>query len=430
MLATSAPTRAHPSRAILWLALAPAAFLFLRTSPWLVVPDLIAVVILFALGSSTRSATHPLDLSFGEGGRRLGDIAGSLWHAPAFLARTAGAAIEPPSATGRRQLAAAGRGLLLAIPLMLLLSVLLASADGVFASFFAIDPDLGRLPTYLIVGLCSASVAAAFLRQSLDPAPRPERAAAFRLEAIEACVVLSGLVAVYALFACSQVVAATRGSDYVLRTTGLTYAEYARSGFFQLLWAAGLTLVVLLGIRSMVSPASVRAHRVVTGLSLAAVALTLAVVRAAIIRLDLYADTFGLTMLRLYSTGFAWWVGLVFVLTGLSLAGLCARRRWLPAVVLGTALVGVIALNVANPERLVVEHNVRHAERTGRFDLDYLTSLSDDAIPTIVDALPRLPEPYTTEARRTLCRDHESEDPIPLNLSARRADQALDELCR
>ena len=45
--------------------------------------------------------------------------------------------------------------------------------------------------------------------------------------------------------------AAVGGDGRVQSTTGLTYAEYARSGFFQLLWAAGITLVVLLGIRAL-----------------------------------------------------------------------------------------------------------------------------------------------------------------------------------
>jgi hypothetical protein len=53
-------------------------------------------------------------------------------------------------------------------------------------------------------------------------------------------------------------------------------------------------------------------------------------------------------------------------------------------------LVCLFGLNLANPEAFVVRHNVAFAERTGRFDPDYLTDLSDDAVPTLVAALPRL----------------------------------------
>ena len=55
--------------------------------------------------------------------------------------------------------------------------------------------------------------------------------------------------AVVALFACfvgTQALVAVRGEDYVLETTGVTYAEHARSGFFQLLFVAAITLLALL----------------------------------------------------------------------------------------------------------------------------------------------------------------------------------------
>ena len=54
---------------------------------------------------------------------------------------------------------------------------------------------------------------------------------------------------------------------------------------------------------------------------------------------------------------------------------------------------------VANPEAIVVRHNVAFAQETGRFDPAYLSGLSDDAVPTLVAALPTLdPARSTTSA--------------------------------
>ena len=120
----------------------------------------------------------------------------------------------------------------------------------------------------------------------------------------------------------------------------------------------------------------------------------------AVARLGLYEDAFGLTMLRLYSKVFAVWIGVVFVL----LAPRPGRRRpagraWLPAgAAVAAGLLALFALNLANPEAVVVRHNVAFAERSGRFDPDYLTELSDDAVPALVKALPRL----DPEARRVV----------------------------
>ena len=88
----------------------------------------------------------------------------------------------------------------------------------------------------------------------------------------------------------------------------------------------------------------------------------------------------------------------MFVLLAVDLAGVGRGRAWLPSAAVAAGLVALLALNVANPEAMVVRHNVAFAERSGRFDPDYLTDLSDDAVPALVDALPRL----DPEARRVV----------------------------
>ena len=124
------------------------------------------------------------------------------------------------------------------------------------------------------------------------------------------------------------------------------------------------------------------------------------IVVVALARLGLYEDAFGLTMLRLYSKVFAVWIGVVFVLLAVDLAGVGRRRAWLPSAAVAAGLVALFALNVVNPEAMVVRHNVDFAERSGRFDPVYLTELSDDAVPALVDALPRLdPEARGRRAR-------------------------------
>ena len=80
-------------------------------------------------------------------------------------------------------------------------------------------------------------------------------------------MVLSGLALLYGLFAVAQLVASTGGDDRVQDTTGLTYAEYARNGFFQLLWAAAITIVVLLGLRALSRPGGRASQVAIRGVS-------------------------------------------------------------------------------------------------------------------------------------------------------------------
>ncbi|MDQ6726210.1 MAG: DUF4173 domain-containing protein [Actinomycetota bacterium] len=193
------------------------------------------------------------------------------------------------------------------------------------------------------------------------------------------------------------------GGHHVITTAGLTYAEYARSGFVQLLAVASITLVALLGLRGLTDPGDPARRRRFTVLAEVAVSLTLVIVGVALRRLDLYQEAFGLTMLRLYSAVFAAWIGLVVVLAGCALAGVGARRSWLPAAVTATGLIILLGLNVVNAEAVVVRHDVGRATRAERVDPAYLAGLSDDAVPTLVDALPRLPAPTAAQVLASVC---------------------------
>jgi hypothetical protein len=295
------------------------------------------------------------------------------------------------------------RGLLIAVPIVTVIGLNLASADAVFASLFEIDLDLGRWVGHVVLVLVAACVAAGWYAQaSRPPVTHPTRSVS--VGAVEASVVMVSLTGLYAVFAWTQVLVARRGPDYVARTTGLTYAEYARSGFFQLLWVAGATAVVLLVVRSVVVPSSRTAARWIAATGAVAASLTLVVVHAAIVRLDLYESAFGLTLLRYGSASFAWWLGAVFVVIATWFAlGLRSRRDWLPTALGLVTLAMVVGVNVADPEATVMRHNVERALAGESFDVQYALRLSDDSLPTLADSADEL-APETAEAlRRSLC---------------------------
>jgi hypothetical protein len=70
---------------------------------------------------------------------------------------------------------------------------------------------------------------------------------------------------------------------------------------------------------------------------------------------------------------------------------------------LAAGLAALLALNTMNPEAFVGRRNVEHAQRAGRFDVAYVASLSDDAVPTLVALLPQLDAPERDRLRRAIC---------------------------
>jgi hypothetical protein len=208
----------------------------------------------------------------------------------------------------------------------------------------------------------------------------------------EVSIVLGSVVLLFGGFAASQLLALSDGGRHVVDTAGLTYAEYARSGFFQLLWVAALTAALLLGLRAVVGDDAV-ARRRFQRLALVVVGLTVVIVVVAIRRLGLYQEAFGLTMLRLYCTIFAVWIGAVIVGLGATIAGAWPHRSWLPGAAAVAGLVALLVLNLANPEAIVARHNLSRISDGREVDSSYLTEgLSLDAVPTIVELLPTLDE--------------------------------------
>jgi hypothetical protein len=104
----------------------------------------------------------------------------------------------------------------------------------------------------------------------------------------------------------------------------------------------------------------------------------------------LYTQEFGLTELRLYTTAFMFWIFAVLVWFLLTvLRGYRARFAFGALV---TGFIVIVFLNALNPDALIVRTNVARMEAGEEFDASYLASLSADAVPPLLDALPAMNE--------------------------------------
>jgi len=163
-----------------------------------------------------------------------------------------------------------------------------------------------------------------------------------------------------------------------------------------------IALAVVLTVDAFTGSPTRRTRRRLVVLSEVVIGLTLMVVASALRRLDLYENAYGLTMLRLYAGVFVGWTGVSLVLLGAWIVRV-RDRAWFPAAAVAAGLAAVLALNVVNPEAVVVRRNVALAREVGRFDTSYLSWLSDDAIPEMVRTLPRLPAPLQAGVVSEIC---------------------------
>jgi hypothetical protein len=376
------------------LLLAP----IVRDATWLVTYDLAIALAVAAAALSGASTWAGM-------GRAWTRLCGYVVRGPAAIARVC---IGQLPVLGPESYTAIVRGGLLTLGLLTVFAALFASADGVFAHLFgSLSPDLAQWALPARVGVAIVSVAIggglALLARRGEDEDRDGGGTAFdeliagsppserKLRPAEWAFALGALTALFAGFVAIQFVVFFGGQEHVVQTAGLTYSEYARQGFGQLLVVAGLVLAVVAGAlrfsRTDTARQALLLHALLAGLCI----LTLVVLASAVHRLDLYVDVFGATRLRFIAA--ATCALIACVLVSVTVALFSPRRAWLaPTVVMTTALVAITA-TAMNPDGTIAGRNVDRFRSSGALDRSYNSSLSADATP----ALTELPPPLATD---------------------------------
>ena len=416
------------------------AFLAVRTTPWLIPFDILGAVALLGVAAMLARDGSLSNLSAALLTSRAVLALVHAFASLGFMAHPFQRWLQRGDAGASRRIA--GRvavGFVLAAPVVIVIGALLASADRIFASMVSVDLDLSpSLAGHLVlIGIGTVGFSSLLRLASARPSEAMP-SVGWQLGAIEWTVLLGSVTAVLALFAGVQAFAMAGGGREVLETEGLTYAQYARSGYFQLL---AVTAVVG-GLIGVVGPWCGQAdrgeRRRFVGLAGTTLALTGVVLVVALYRLGLYEDAYGWTMLRLMAKAGAVWIAVVLVLLGIRVAGVARDRAWFLPAAAGAGLALLVALNLANPEAMVARHNVARAAGGAEADAHYLAGLSDDAVPTVVDGIDRLPADARAEATASLCPasvtapgagEDEESGVLSWNWASDRAEAALAKLC-
>jgi len=286
------------------------------------------------------------------------------------------------------------RGALLALPCLLVFGGLFMGADAVFDNIVrkTFRVNLPQVFKHFFVAAFFAWCVGGYLRGMLwgkeIAAIKEKRLPSLSLGAIEGAVVLGALDLLFLAFVLVQVRYFFGGSSLLQATTGLTYAEYARRGFFELLAVAALVLPLLLLLHWLMAQRNSKregAFRVLAGVQ---ILLLFVVMASALERMRLYQAEYGLTEQRLYATAFMGWLAAVFLWFALSVLSGRRERFAFGALLAGFLL--VIVLHALDPDALVARTNLARAKAGRAFDARYAIQLSADALPELVAGLPHL----------------------------------------
>lgn len=300
----------------------------------------------------------------------------------------------PPRKEGR------GHGLelliggIIAVPVLAIVLSLLISADAVFADMFG---SIGDWFMSLNIGsavwnvfktiICALVLFSAVyslrhhhVRGPSSCEPDAESASKEPGGALAFATVLVLLDIVYAVFVAIQIAFLFGGAETAAISGG--YAEYARSGFFQLVAVAAINLAAVLTTCTFGFRMTEKKRPVLRGLAFLLLAMTCVILASAVWRMFLYISVYGLSLLRAMTL----W-GMLVIAVSLIVAAVKTAKpdtSFFPLFFAFTLSTWII-FNYINIDARIADYNV-NAYLDGRLeeiDVDYLRGLSPDVKPAL-----------------------------------------------
>lgn len=290
---------------------------------------------------------------------RLGDFGRAINAAGRMLRGLADG--SGPTADGgardvRGMLRKAGVALIIAVPLLAALLMLLSGADMVFRYTLTRligDIDLGALCVHAAWTLLPMPFTYSLLANMDDDSPAARRLygthAELRFDGVVTTLVLGMVLVTYAVFCGVQFTFLFAGAGL---PDGLTYAEYARGGFFQLLAVAAINLVIF-----ALTLAYARRTRALAAMLVGLIAATGVMLVSAARRLMLYIDAYGLTWLRYAAATF---IALLAVMLLLALIRMATAKLPLAAACFAAFLIWYVAFGWSDPAYVINTFDVWH----------------------------------------------------------------------
>lgn len=336
--------------------------------------------------------------------RARGDLLGSATlprmfntalHLPARIVLSIFPALDmfiKSSWKGGNQISAVFRGLMLAIPLLFVFVLLFASADAVFSqqldrvgSFMSNLSPSAPLINLVLVIIATGVLSCGLIQhaQSTDLTTTHETQQLWpglrvQLGKTETAIVMGSLALLFVTFVILQASYLFGGRELIEVRSGLTLADYARRGFFELLTVAALTMGVLIALASV--QCHQRLFRQLGGVLIACVMIMLV---SSVYRLNLYVEQFGLTMARLVALSIMLWLSISLLWFAATV--LQGNARGFLAGLVISSMACCLLLAAINPAARVAQVNIEHARNSGsQLDIDYLNRLGADVVPFVI----------------------------------------------
>ncbi len=276
-------------------------------------------------------------------------------------------------------------GLLCAVPVLIVVIPLLRSSDEAFRGMLdRMFDDIGNTVFKVAFGIALSVFVVCYgfcLKTGRIVQQKESRFAG--IENVYIVSFLSAISLCYLLYLFSQLAYFFSAFKGFLPNGGITYAQYARKGFFEMCAIAVINLVLVFSAMLL---ARKQAGKVCLPIKLLATfigAFTLLIISTAISKMVLYIDAYGMTVRRVTTSAFMVFLAIVFVSVVLRIY-ICKIN----IVKIGLVAAGciVLLLGAGNVNRICAKYNYE-SYMTGKLhsvDVVALYELGDEGIPYMV----------------------------------------------
>lgn len=281
-------------------------------------------------------------------------------------------------------------GILVSVPLLLILILLLSSADMVFGYYLAnLTKIFDNIKTQeFIPHIIIILVISFYLFGYVWSFKNEEKAindnfnaTAESWEVVTIITVLVILNILYLIFTIVQFSYLYGGNNIAL-PAGFTYAEYARKGFFELATVTFINFIIVLSCLKYIKKDNKRLLNIAHLLLTILVAFTLNMLFSANFKLTLYETAFGYTFLRVSVHLF---MLLLFILCLVVALGIWYRKFPIMKSIIVITIIMYTTINYLNIDGFIARKNIERYNKTGKLDAVYLTILSYEAVPYLIE---------------------------------------------
>lgn len=299
---------------------------------------------------------------------------------------------------------------------------LLASADPVFSKLIE-----DFFETFLERLVLSTLVAGFLLLITVFRyKPQDSEYGCHKIQTLSALIASSSLIALFGLFIFVQI-KYLFADEATFKALDITYSDYVRAGFTQLLWvgALGLILSYFLHIRSNITTQLNHINWLKSANAILIFELFV-ILLSATKRNSMYISAYGLTRIRWVGGVFLFWLAAIFCLMAVLVLIKKFSDRYFISGFLVLGIIAVVFLNLINMDRVIA--NYQPSDDFKQIDYYYLSLLSEDVADSLFAVVPNMEQDINRLISKNELADDEKKQLATIKLALFNMDYKINQL--